>query len=602
MNKSFLYLLIVLMLGIGGGIVRAEPLEDARTAVRRGDYATALGLTRPLAERGNAEAQYRLGNLYFEGKGVSEDYSEAAKWFRLAAEQEYAWAQLTLGIMYEQGLGFTRDYLRAYMWYNLAEKHFDYGDHLVGKERRTGIEKHLTPAQISQAQQMAKKCEESIYKYCGEPVGNQSSVGDAFLAYKRGDYSTALRISRPLADQGDAEAQIRMGIMCLEGKGVSQDFKEAVKWFRLAANQGNAEAQSFLGSIYHDGGKGVPQDYREAAKWYRLAAQQDHADSQEALGDIFYDGGIGVTQDYKEAAKWYGLAANHGSAEAQLRLGYMNYHGQGVTQDYKEAVKWYRIAAQMGRNADAQFFLGNMYHDGKGVAQDYREAVKWHRLAALRGMARAQLSLGIQYYGGREGVAQDYQYAYMWLSLAASKLDGVLGEAAARSRNGAAKEMTSAQILEAQEMAKQCEGSNYKECEKPESIQASSSVTSIPMKSANGTYVIPVLINDTITLDFVVDSGASDVSIPADVVTTLMRTGTLKQSDFLDQKTYKLADGSTVPSQTFRLRSLKVGSKVIENVSGSVTSVKGTLLLGQSFLNRFRSWSVDNSKHALVLE
>jgi predicted aspartyl protease len=103
-------------------------------------------------------------------------------------------------------------------------------------------------------------------------------------------------------------------------------------------------------------------------------------------------------------------------------------------------------------------------------------------------------------------------------------------------------------------------------------------------------------------LDFVVDSGATDVSIPADVVMTLMRTGTLAKSDFLGEKTYVLADGSTVPSQTFRIRSLKVGSKVLQNVSGSVASVEGSLLLGQSFLSRFKSWSVDNAKHALVFE
>jgi clan AA aspartic protease (TIGR02281 family) len=279
----------------------------------------------------------------------------------------------------------------------------------------------------------------------------------------------------------------------------------------------------------------------------------------------------------------------------------MNYNGQGVTQDYKEALKWYRLAADQG-NAEAQFFLGTMYATGKGVVQDYREAVKWHRLAAQQGMPRAQLSLGIQYYGGREGVAQDYQYAYMWLSLAASKLDGKLAEIAASSRDGAAKEMTHAEVLAAQEMAKRCEDSNYKQCDKPEANQSGSSVTSIPMKAEGGAYVIPVLINNAITLDFIVDSGASEVSIPADVVTTLMRTGTIKQSDFLDQKTYRLADGSTIPSQTFRIRSLKVGSKVVENVTGSITSEKGSLLLGQSFLGRFKSWSVDNTKHALVLE
>ena len=130
----------------------------------------------------------------------------------------------------------------------------------------------------------------------------------------------------------------------------------------------------------------------------------------------------------------------------------------------------------------------------------------------------------------------------------------------------------------------------------------SSASISVPMQIEGGTYVVPVLINNAITLNFVVDSGAADVSIPADVVMTLMRTRTLKESDFLGAKTYVLADGSEVPSQVFRIRSLKVGSKVLENVNGSVASVQGSLLLGQSFLSRFTSWSVDNTKHALVLE
>jgi hypothetical protein len=104
-----------------------------------------------------------------------------------------------------------------------------------------------------------------------------------------------------------------------------------------------------------------------------------------------------------------------------------------------------------------------------------------------------------------------------------------------------------------------------------------------------------------ITLDFIVDSGAADVSIPADVVMTLMRTKTLKETDFLGEQTYVLAEGSKVPSQTFVIRSLKVGNKVLENVNGSVASVHRSLLLGQTFLSRFRSWSVDNTKHALLL-
>jgi predicted aspartyl protease len=123
----------------------------------------------------------------------------------------------------------------------------------------------------------------------------------------------------------------------------------------------------------------------------------------------------------------------------------------------------------------------------------------------------------------------------------------------------------------------------------------------IPLRRNGGTYVVPVLINKAITLDFVIDSGVSDVSIPADVVMTLIRTGTLQDADFVGTQTYKLADGSTVPSTTFRIRSLKANTVEIGNVKASIAPVTGELLLGQSFLSRFRSWSIDNAKQALVL-
>jgi hypothetical protein len=95
--------------------------------------------------------------------------------------------------------------------------------------------------------------------------------------------------------------------------------------------------------------------------------------------------------------------------------------------------------------------------------------------------------------------------------------------------------------------------------------------------------------------------GASDVSIPADVVSTLIRMGAIQQSDFVGQKTYRLADGSTVPSPTFLIRSLKVGSHLLENVTGTIPSAQADLLLGQSFLRRFNSWSIDNKRQVLLL-
>ena len=129
----------------------------------------------------------------------------------------------------------------------------------------------------------------------------------------------------------------------------------------------------------------------------------------------------------------------------------------------------------------------------------------------------------------------------------------------------------------------------------------SASALTVPLVGQNGTFAVPVSINGQITLNFVVDSGASDVSVPADVVMTLIRTGTITDSDFIGSQTYVLADGSKVPSERFVIRSLKVGGASLENVTASVASVAGSLLLGQSFLSRFNSWSIDNARHALIL-
>jgi clan AA aspartic protease (TIGR02281 family) len=130
---------------------------------------------------------------------------------------------------------------------------------------------------------------------------------------------------------------------------------------------------------------------------------------------------------------------------------------------------------------------------------------------------------------------------------------------------------------------------------------ANNDTESIPLSVQGGTFVIPVVINGQITLNFTIDSGAADVSIPADVVSTLMRTGTIQESDFVGKKTYRLADGSSVPSVTFVIRSLKVGNHLLENVTGSVASAQADLLLGQSFLRRFNSWSIDNKRQMLLL-
>jgi clan AA aspartic protease (TIGR02281 family) len=123
---------------------------------------------------------------------------------------------------------------------------------------------------------------------------------------------------------------------------------------------------------------------------------------------------------------------------------------------------------------------------------------------------------------------------------------------------------------------------------------------SVPLIPEHGIFLVPVIINGEITLRFTLDSGASDVSIPADVVSTLRRTGTISKSDFLDSQVYELADGSKQVSRRFQIRSLRVGGLELHNVIASVAPAEGSLLLGQSFLSRLKTWSMDNEHHMLV--
>lgn len=123
----------------------------------------------------------------------------------------------------------------------------------------------------------------------------------------------------------------------------------------------------------------------------------------------------------------------------------------------------------------------------------------------------------------------------------------------------------------------------------------------LQLKKQGGVYILPVRINGVITLNFTLDSGASEVVIPADVALTLVRAGTINDRDFLNGQTYKLADGSTLKSARFVIRELELGGIKIPNVPCSVVPIAGDLLLGQSLLGRLDSWTLDNKANKLII-
>jgi clan AA aspartic protease (TIGR02281 family) len=136
----------------------------------------------------------------------------------------------------------------------------------------------------------------------------------------------------------------------------------------------------------------------------------------------------------------------------------------------------------------------------------------------------------------------------------------------------------------------------------PPRAAAEPDATEIRLRNYRGTLVVPVVINNTITVPFTVDSGASDVSISSEILQKLIDSGTMSRADFQGKQVYYLADGSKVSSDTFRIHVLKVGDREVHDVLGSVTNDADSLLLGQSFLTRFRSWSIDNQRQVLLLK
>lgn len=159
------------------------------------------------ARKVDAAAQNNLGNIYYSGQGVRQDYAQAIGWYREAAAQGHAEAQHNLGIMYEHGRGVRPDHAQAADWYRKASE---------------------------QGYAIAQNNLGAMY-YSGQGV--------------RKDYAQAVDWTRRAAVQGVASAQFGLGRMYHNGQGVSLDHTQAADWYRKAAEQGFSDAQFALGLI-----------------------------------------------------------------------------------------------------------------------------------------------------------------------------------------------------------------------------------------------------------------------------------------------------------------------------------------------------------------
>jgi hypothetical protein len=265
-----------------------------------------------LAERGNAEAQFRLANLHVKGAGVRRDEVAAVKWYARAASQGHQGAQNNLGVLRASGWGAVKSDKQALSWFRAAaeagnaDAQSNLGAmYLLGR----GV-----PRDEARAAQWLQKAAERGVREAQYSLGTLYANGRGV----RSDDAEAVKWLRMAAAQSYAPAQLALGKMCAGGRGQPQDLKQALAFFQQAADQGLSEAAYQIGSLYQQG-RGVPKSDAEAMKWFRKAAESGWADAQYYLAGLYRDGEL-VPRDYINAYVWFALAAASGNEPAKLAL------------------------------------------------------------------------------------------------------------------------------------------------------------------------------------------------------------------------------------------------------------------------------------------
>ena len=169
-------------------------------------------------------------------------------------------------------------------------------------------------------------------------------IDDAMKALHQEDDKTALKILQPLADQGNAAAQVKLGEFyeVNQPKVKQPDYVEAMRWWQKAAKQGNIEAQGHLGEMYSFG-LGTKKDPKEAFKWFLIAAKQGDSWAQSMVGMCYRDG-KGVKQDGSKAVSWLKKSAEKADVFPSSNLFLIYRDGlAGIKPDYTEASFWCQL-------------------------------------------------------------------------------------------------------------------------------------------------------------------------------------------------------------------------------------------------------------------
>jgi TPR repeat protein len=469
--------------GDSGALNKLGWMCEAGLGVER-DQSRAVNWFRQAAERGHLEAQFNLGAKYDNGEGVSQNHSEAARWYRLSAEQGFSDARFFLAQALESGEGVPINFDEAIDWYILAAEKGHrsakvklWGYALKEKYRpedeeeqifieKLGVEMKSALAEFKLAYRLnvgdgiEQNLEKSIDLYQSSankgfgPAINHLSIiymigrgvekNIAMASVLKTKELRATSDSRPLwmylgnqslkqnevvlhrehlikAEHGILSAMIKVGESFYYGKGVMQNYHNALTWRQRSADLGDSYS-TYISGHMHLYGLGTAKSSDIACQYLRKAI------GMKDLGDSVATTVAGLLinfsknkREFMKLLKKIILAAETGDVDAQFKLGYLYSQSEFLKDFREEAAPWYVKAAAQGSSV-AMYNLGILHAYGNGVSIDTDKAVEFYKQSALAGFKSACELLAELYAVGRY-VQSDKQESFKWKAKAEAIVD-----------------------------------------------------------------------------------------------------------------------------------------------------------------------------------
>lgn len=330
-----------------------EKFKEGEAKEASKDFKGALECYETAADKGYADAQFKVGELLVLGEDITSipvDSTKAIEMWTKAAEQNYALANNALGTAYEKGFGVQKSLKKALAYYEKAK---------------------------AQGQALGAVNVGRIYYNANIKT---DSIGQDYVKAKQ-MFQEALDM-----DSKCGPAYYWLGNIYLNGNGTIVDYNAAVQYFQKGSEIEDTDCMCSYAWHLREG-KGIAQNVEKSFYTYKKAAELGSARGLMGIGDA-YNFGKGVPTDYQLALKYYQEAANKGLVAAMIQLANMYYYGRGVIKDERKAFEYDLMAAETGDKI-AQFNVAYDYEQGNGTPKDKATALDWYKKSADQGYEKA---------------------------------------------------------------------------------------------------------------------------------------------------------------------------------------------------------------------